>query len=89
MAQTNRFGLKVLRALLLFGTTALSFRTLRKLQLAETPSTGFAAPLIGTLIIGPLLGEWSNPRRSASSARWGIGVWCSPTPERPQTCWRP
>lgn len=29
------------------------------------------------------------PCRSASSARWGIGVWCSPTPGRPQTCWRP
>lgn len=66
--------LQVLRSLLLFGSTALNFLALRQLQLAETLSIQFAAPLTVALLAGPLLGEWSSPRRLAAIGIGLIGV---------------
>ena len=72
--RTNRLGLQVVRSLLLFGSTALNFLALRKLQLAETLSIQFAAPLMVALLAGPLLGEWSSPRRLAAIGVGFLGV---------------
>ncbi|WP_409567345.1 DMT family transporter [Methylobacterium sp. J-092] len=72
--RSRRLGLQVVRSLLLFGSTALNFFALRHLQLAETLSIQFAAPLTVALLAGPLLGEWSSPRRMAAIAVGFLGV---------------
>jgi drug/metabolite transporter (DMT)-like permease len=72
--RTRRPGLQILRSLLLFSTTALNFVALRHLQLAETLSIAFAAPLLVALLAGPLLGEWSGPRRLAAVGIGFLGV---------------
>ena len=57
MLSTSRPGLQLIRALLLFGATALNFFALRWLQLAQTVSIAFAGPLLIALFAGPILGE--------------------------------
>ena len=61
--RTKRFGLQLLRATLLVTTTTFNFLAVRYLQLSETVSIFFAAPLLVALLAGPLLGEWVGPRR--------------------------
>lgn len=72
--QTRRLPLQVLRSLLLFGSTAFNFLALRHLQLAETHSIQFAAPLAVALLAGPLLGEWSSRTRFVAIACGFVGV---------------
>ncbi|GJD29180.1 Riboflavin transporter [Methylobacterium adhaesivum] len=72
--RTNRLWLQILRSLLLFGSTALNFLALRYLQLAETLSIQFAAPLAVALLAGPVLGEWTTPRRLAAIGVGFLGV---------------
>lgn len=72
--RTKRPGLQWGRSLLLLGSTALNFVALRYLQLAETISIMFAAPLLVALVSGPLLGEWPGPRRLAAIAVGFLGV---------------
>lgn len=72
--RTRRPGLQVLRSLLLFCTTALNFLALRHLQLTETLSIAFAAPLLVALLAGPLLGERSSPRRLVAVGVGFLGV---------------
>lgn len=72
--RTRRLGLQILRSLLLFGSTALNFLALRNLQLAETLSIQFAAPLAVALLAGPLLGEHSSRERLAAIAVGFLGV---------------
>jgi drug/metabolite transporter (DMT)-like permease len=55
--------LQVLRALCLAGSTVTNFMALRHLQLAETVSIGFAAPLAIAALAGPVLGEWIDAKR--------------------------
>lgn len=72
--RTRRPLLQILRSLLLFGTTVMNVVALRYLQLAETLSIAFAAPLLVALLAGPLLGERSGPRRLAAVAFGFLGV---------------
>jgi len=72
--RTNRLWLQIVRSLLLFGSTALNFLALRHLQLAETLSIQFAAPLAVALLAGPVLGEWTSPRRLAAIGVGFLGV---------------
>ncbi|MBX9932203.1 MAG: DMT family transporter [Methylobacterium sp.] len=72
--RTRRPWLQVVRSLLLFGSTALNFLALRHLQLVETLSIQFTAPLAVALLAGPLLGEWSSPRRLVAIAVGFLGV---------------
>ncbi|SFG43978.1 Permease of the drug/metabolite transporter (DMT) superfamily [Methylobacterium gossipiicola] len=72
--RTNRLGLQILRSGLLFGSTALNFLALRHLQLAETLSIQFAAPLAVALLAGPVLGEWTSPRRLVAIGVGFLGV---------------
>ncbi|HTV68402.1 MAG TPA: DMT family transporter [Rhizobiaceae bacterium] len=54
---------QVLRGVFLVATTAFNFMALRTLQLAETMSFFFFAPMVITALAGPLLGEWAGWRR--------------------------
>lgn len=54
---------QVVRGLFLFGSTIFNFLALRTLQLAETVSIFFFAPMVITALAGPLLGEWAGWRR--------------------------
>lgn len=74
VAHSRRLSLQVVRSLLLFGSTACNFLALRSLQLAETVSIQFAAPLAVALLAGPMLGEWSSRLRLAAVATGFVGV---------------
>jgi len=74
VARTSRPGLQVVRSLLLFGSTAFNFLALQHLQLAETVSIQFAAPLCVALLAGPMLGEWSTRTRLAAILVGFLGV---------------
>ena len=54
---------QILRGLFLFGSTLFNFMALKTLQLAETTSIFFVAPMVITALAGPLLGEWAGWRR--------------------------
>jgi drug/metabolite transporter (DMT)-like permease len=54
---------QVLRGVFLFGSTIFNFLALKTLQLAETMSIFFFAPMVITALAGPLLGEWAGWRR--------------------------
>lgn len=74
VARSRRLPLQIVRSLLLFGSTAFNFLALGSLQLAETVSIQFAAPLTVALLAGPLLGEWSSRARLAAVAAGFLGV---------------
>jgi drug/metabolite transporter (DMT)-like permease len=65
---------QMVRALFLALSTAFNFVAIHHLQLAETVSISFAAPLIITALAGPLLGEWAGPRRWAAIVVGFVGV---------------
>lgn len=72
--RSDRKGLHFLRGLALLGSTMFNFLAVKHLQLAETMSIFFAAPLVLTALAGPLLGEWAGPRRWAAILIGFIGV---------------
>src|SRR5690606_3175156 len=51
-----------------------NFVSLQTLQLVEMVSIFFAAPLVITVVAGPLLGEWAGPRRWAAVIVGFVGV---------------
>ncbi|MET0597006.1 MAG: DMT family transporter [Mesorhizobium sp.] len=55
--------LQILRGAFLFGSTYFNFKALQTLQLAQTTSIFFFAPMVITALAGPLLGEWAGWRR--------------------------
>ena len=71
---TRRPVAQGLRALFLLLSTAFNFIAIQHLQLAQTVSITFAAPLITTALAGPVLGEWAGPRRWAAILVGFIGV---------------
>ncbi|MBE7245600.1 MAG: DMT family transporter [Actinomycetospora chiangmaiensis] len=74
VVRSRRLGLQVVRSLLLFASTALNFVALRYLQMAETLSIQFAAPLTVALLAGPILGEWSSRARLVAIGVGFLGV---------------
>lgn len=54
---------QIVRGIFLFGSTVFNFLALQTLQLAETVSIYFFAPMVITALAGPLLGEWAGWRR--------------------------
>ncbi|HRK23577.1 MAG TPA: DMT family transporter [Beijerinckiaceae bacterium] len=66
--------LQALRGFLLLASTALNFIALQYLQLAQTVSIAFMAPLMVSLLAGPILGEWAGPRRLAAIIVGFVGV---------------
>ncbi|HVZ14700.1 MAG TPA: DMT family transporter [Bauldia sp.] len=79
--RTRRPGAHVVRALFLLGSTTFNFIAVQHLQLAQTISISFAAPLIVTAAAGPLLGEWAGPRRWAAVIVGFLGVLIVVQPE--------
>ncbi|EBU8131988.1 DMT family transporter [Salmonella enterica subsp. enterica] len=65
---------QILRGLFLFGSTIFNFLALRTLQLGETMSIAFFAPMIITALAGPILGEWAGWRRWLAIGAGFIGV---------------
>lgn len=55
--------LQILRGVFLFGSTFFNFQALKTLELAETVSIFFFAPMLITAFAGPFLGEWAGWRR--------------------------
>lgn len=71
---TRKLKLEMLRSLLMVSTTAFNFLALRHLQLDQSISVVFMAPLLVALLAGPLLGEWVGLRRLIAIAVGFIGV---------------
>ena len=63
MFRASSLPQQILRGLFLFGSTIFNFLALKTLQLAETTSIFFFAPMVITALAGPLLGEWAGWRR--------------------------
>lgn len=70
----RNYPMQILRAFCLFGATLFTFMALQTLQLAESVSIFFAAPMLITALAGPLLGEWAGWRRWMAVAGGFIGV---------------
>lgn len=65
---------QLLRGVFLFASTYFNFQALKTLQLAETTSIYFFAPMVITALAGPLLGEWAGWRRWLAIIVGFIGV---------------
>jgi drug/metabolite transporter (DMT)-like permease len=74
MFSVRNMPLQLLRGMFLFGSTIFNFFALRTLQLAETVSIFFFAPMVITALAGPLLGEWAGWRRWLAVGLGLIGV---------------
>jgi drug/metabolite transporter (DMT)-like permease len=65
---------QLLRGVFLVGSTFFNFLALQTLQLAETMSIFFFAPMLITALAGPLLGEWAGWRRWSAVGAGFVGV---------------
>ncbi len=74
LLRTRNLGFQVLRSILLFASTAANFVALQYLQLAQTVSILFTAPLLVALLSVFLLGEHVGPRRWSAIVIGFIGV---------------
>lgn len=74
MFRVKSLPLQLVRGGFLVGSTIFNFIALQTLQLAETTSIYFFAPMIITAIAGPLLAEWAGWRRWLAIAVGLIGV---------------
>ncbi|MCC6918022.1 MAG: DMT family transporter [Alphaproteobacteria bacterium] len=74
MFRFNSLPQQILRGVFLFGSTVFNFAALRTLQLAETTSIFFFAPMVITALAGPLLGEWAGWRRWMAVLVGFVGV---------------
>lgn len=71
---TKRPIAQIVRAAFLLLSTGFNFIAVSHLQLADTVSINFAAPLMVSALAGPLLGEWPGPRRWAAVIVGFVGV---------------
>lgn len=74
MFRVKNLPMQVLRGIFLFGSTIFNFAALKTLQLAETTSIYFFAPMVITALAGPLLGEWAGWRRWMAILAGFVGV---------------
>lgn len=74
MFKVNNLPWQMIRGLFLFGSTLFNFFALRTLQLAESVSIFFFAPMLITALAGPFLGEWAGWRRWAAVCVGFLGV---------------
>jgi drug/metabolite transporter (DMT)-like permease len=70
---TNLPG-QILRGAFMAGSTIFNFFALQTLQLAETISIAFFAPMLTIALAGPLLGEWAGWRRWLAIGVGFVGV---------------
>jgi drug/metabolite transporter (DMT)-like permease len=74
MFRAGNLPAQIVRGVFLFGSTVFNFLALQTLQLAETISIYFFAPMVITALAGPLLGEWAGWRRWLAVAVGFVGV---------------
>ncbi|MEO4000509.1 DMT family transporter [Mesorhizobium sp. CAU 1732] len=74
MFKVKSLPAQILRGVFLFGSTVFNFLALQTLQLAETVSIYFFAPMVITALAGPLLGEWAGWRRWMAVLVGFVGV---------------
>jgi drug/metabolite transporter (DMT)-like permease len=72
--KVRNMPLQLARGLCLFGSTYFNFQALQTMQLGETITITFAAPMVIAALAGPLLGEWAGWRRWAAIVVAFIGV---------------
>ncbi len=72
--RTGHLKLQLIRSVLMVGTTAFNFLALQYLQLDQTITIVFLAPLVVALLAGPLLGEWVGWRRMVAIAVGFFGI---------------
>jgi drug/metabolite transporter (DMT)-like permease len=72
--RTRSLSMQGIRAACLLGSTLFNFLALQTLQLAETVSIFFFAPMVITALAGPMLGEWAGWRRWAAIGAGLVGV---------------
>ncbi len=70
----NKPWLQLLRSVFLLGATGFNFYALKTLQLDETVTIFFLAPLVVAALAGPILGEWVGWRRMMAICFGFIGV---------------
>lgn len=72
--RTHNLSAQMVRCMFLFGSTVFNFLALQTLQLAETVSIAFFAPMLTVALAGPLLGEHAGWRRWVAIFVGFIGV---------------
>lgn len=72
--RSSRPWLQLLRSVLLVSTTAAFFTAIKYMPLADAIAIGFVAPLIGTALSIPVLGEKVGMRRWSAIAIGLVGV---------------
>ncbi len=71
---TKKPWMQAVRSLLLFLSTIMNFLALQHLQLSQTMSIMFLAPLLVALLSGFILGEWVGTRRMIAIGIGFLGV---------------
>lgn len=71
---SSRWRYQIVRALLLLGTTFFAMSALQHMPIAETTAIIFLAPLLVTLLAGPMLGEKVGAKSWAAIAMGFSGV---------------
>ncbi|MCR9125311.1 MAG: DMT family transporter [Rhodobacteraceae bacterium] len=74
LLRTRRPGLHLLRALLIVCANLSFYAAIVMMPLATATALYFIAPLIVTLLAGPVLGEWVGPRRALAVIAGFAGV---------------
>lgn len=72
--KTSIPGWQLVRSVLMVATTIFNFLALEFLQLDQTVTVAFMAPLMVALLAGPLLGEWVGWRRMLAIVVGFIGI---------------
>lgn len=74
LVRTKHPGLQILRGVLLASSTAMFYLSLKFLPLAEAAAISFIAPVIVTVLSGPVLGERVTRRQWAAVVLGFVGV---------------
>jgi drug/metabolite transporter (DMT)-like permease len=72
--KTSVPGWQLVRSILMVATTIFNFLALEFLQLDQTVTVAFMAPLMVALLAGPLLGEWVGWRRMVAIVVGLVGI---------------
>jgi drug/metabolite transporter (DMT)-like permease len=72
--RSKKPGMQILRSAIMIGTTGFNFVALQYLQLDQTVTIFFLAPLLVALLAGPLLNEWVGWHRMVAILAGFLGV---------------
>ena len=74
LLKTKKFGLQMVRSVLMAATTTCNFIAVKYLRLDQTVAIAFLAPLVVAALAGPLLGEWVGWRRMLAIVIGFLGI---------------